>query len=82
MNMLGLFTRTAHIAMCICVAAITLGRADPVHSGGLASTGLERVYVGTSARDFTLDDGKGNAITSSHLRERKNVGLVFYRGHW
>jgi peroxiredoxin len=40
------------------------------------------VQVGTPAPDFTLEDEKGAAITLSQFRGKKNVVLVFYRGHW
>jgi cytochrome oxidase Cu insertion factor (SCO1/SenC/PrrC family) len=54
----------------------------PVDGGGLPPTDLERVRVGSPAPDFTLEDEKGQPLTLSQLRSKKNVVLVFYRGHW
>ena len=43
---------------------------------------LNRVKVGASAPDFTLEDVEGRAVTLSTFRGKKSVILVFYRGHW
>jgi cytochrome oxidase Cu insertion factor (SCO1/SenC/PrrC family) len=80
--MLGSLTKTALTAICLYVVVLAFGPADAVDSGGLASTDLERVNVGSPAPDFTLEDEKGNEIRLSQLRDQKNVLLVFYRGHW
>ena len=48
----------------------------------LKPTDLERVKVGDVAPDFTLEDMAGAKITLSEFRGKKNVVLVFYRGHW
>ena len=85
--MLGSLTKTALVALCIygvagLGTALALGPADAADSGDLAPTDLERLNVGSSAPDFTLEDEKGNAITLSQFRGQKNVVLVFYRGHW
>lgn len=45
-------------------------------------TDLERVKVGDRAPDFTLENMNGKAISLSDFRGKKNVVLVFYRGHW
>lgn len=45
-------------------------------------TDLERVKVGDVAPDFTLEALDGRRLTLSDYRGRKNVVLVFYRGHW
>lgn len=60
-------------------AAVALG---PVDGAGLPPTDRDRVRVGTLAPDFTLEDEKGAAVTLSDFRGKKNVVLVFYRGHW
>jgi cytochrome oxidase Cu insertion factor (SCO1/SenC/PrrC family) len=57
----------------------TLGPADGV---GLPPTDLERVVVGTIAPDFALESRDAARVTLSGYRGRKNVVLVFYRGHW
>lgn len=54
----------------------------PVDGQELPPTDLERVAVGTLAPEFLLEDEKGNAIALSQFREKKNIILVFYRGHW
>ncbi len=59
--------------------ALALG---PVDGSGLPPTDLERVKIGTPAPDFTLEDEKGAPVTLSQFHGKKNVVLVFYRGHW
>jgi cytochrome oxidase Cu insertion factor (SCO1/SenC/PrrC family) len=54
----------------------------PTEGADLPPTDLERVAVGQPAPDFTLEDEKAAALTLSQVREKKNVVLVFYRGHW
>lgn len=41
-----------------------------------------RVGVGAAAPDFTLEAKDGGFVTLSQFRGKKNVVLVFYRGHW
>jgi cytochrome oxidase Cu insertion factor (SCO1/SenC/PrrC family) len=60
-------------------AGVALG---PKDGDGLGPTDLERVKVGGPAPDFTLEDEKGTPTTLSQFRGKKNVVLVFYRGHW
>jgi peroxiredoxin len=53
------------------------------HDGrDLTAEDLERVQVGGSAPDFTLESYAGEVVTLSDYRGRANVVLVFYRGHW
>jgi cytochrome oxidase Cu insertion factor (SCO1/SenC/PrrC family) len=47
-----------------------------------AATDLDRIKVGQPAPDFTLEDSDGKNITLADYRGKKNVVLVFYRGHW
>ena len=47
-----------------------------------APTDLERVKVGQPAPDFTLEDSDGKNVSLADYRDKKNVVLVFYRGHW
>lgn len=54
----------------------------PRDKADLRATDLERVKVGDTAPDFTLENMDGRAISLSDFRGRKNVVLVFYRGHW
>lgn len=45
-------------------------------------TDLNRVVAGTAAPDFALDDLDGNIVKLSDSKGKKNVILVFYRGHF
>jgi cytochrome oxidase Cu insertion factor (SCO1/SenC/PrrC family) len=54
----------------------------PKDGAGLAATDTARVAVGTMAPDFALEALRGPPVTLSQFRGRKNVILVFYRGHW
>lgn len=47
-----------------------------------AATDLDRVKVGQPAPDFTLEDSDGKNISLADYRGKKNIILVFYRGHW
>lgn len=63
------------------VAQIASGL-GPKDGAGLPPTDLGRVAVGNPAPDFTLESKDGGTVTLSTFRDRKNVVLVFYRGHW
>lgn len=54
----------------------------PKDGPGLPPTDTARVAVGMMAPDFTLASRTGGPVTLSDNRGRKNVVLVFYRGHW
>jgi cytochrome oxidase Cu insertion factor (SCO1/SenC/PrrC family) len=54
----------------------------PKDGPGLPPTDLARVAVGRPAPDFTLESKDGGTVTLSSFRGRKDVVLVFYRGHW
>lgn len=54
----------------------------PVDGAGLPPLDTTRVAVGTLAPDFTLEAKDGGTVTLSQFRGKKNVILVFYRGHW
>jgi hypothetical protein len=58
---------------------VPLGPADGRELPGVA---LDRIQVGESAPDFTLDAFRGGRVTLSDFRGRQDVLLVFYRGHW
>lgn len=57
-------------------------RLGPKDGHDLDATELDRVAVGGSAPDFTLRSLGGQSYTLSDFRGRKDVILVFYRGHW
>lgn len=48
----------------------------------LPATDLDRVAVGSPAPDFTLETSKGEFLTLSDFLGKRNLILVFYRGHW
>ncbi len=54
----------------------------PRHRVDFKPTDFDRVEVGDRAPDFTLENMNGKAISLSDFRGKKNVVLVFYRGHW
>jgi hypothetical protein len=65
----------------LAVAQVATGL-GPKDGAGLPPTDLERIVVGSPAPDFTLESKDGGPVTLSSFRDRKNVVLVFYRGHW
>src|SRR5262249_53427753 len=65
------------------VSVAQIGTAvGPRDGTGLPPTDVERVAVGSLAPDFSLESKAGATVTLSDFRGRKNVVLVFYRGHW
>lgn len=48
----------------------------------LSGVALDRIQVGDTAPDFTLESLAGGPVTLSDHRGRRDVVLVFYRGHW
>ena len=64
------------------VCAPAFGQLGPKDGAKLPATDLERVKVGQTAPEFTLEDRTGKRISLSDFRGKKTVVLVFYRGHW
>ena len=54
----------------------------PKDGANLKPTDLERVKMGDKAPDFALENMDGKKIFFSDFSGKKNVVLVFYRGHW
>ena len=54
----------------------------PKDGAGQTPTDLDRIKVGQVAPDFALTNMDGKQISLSEFRGKKNVVLVFYRGHW
>jgi hypothetical protein len=53
------------------------------HDGhDLPGVALERVQVGDTAPDFSLESYDDGVVTLSDFRGDQNVVLAFYRGHW
>ena len=64
------------------VLPLAFAQHTPKEETMLAPTDLNRVNAGQPAPDFTLENYDGKPITLSGFRGKKNVVLVFYRGHW
>jgi len=62
--------------------SIAHGQLGPKDGKDLSPTDLKRVKVGDKAPDFTLENMDGKRISLSDFRGKKNIVLVFYRGHW
>jgi peroxiredoxin len=67
------------IALTSSVAYAQLGPKDGME---LKPADLERIKVGDTAPDFTLENLGGNRISLSDFRGKTSVILVFYRGQW
>ena len=72
-------TSIIFLAFSISFAHAQLG---PKDGENLKPADLERVKVGDVAPDFALENMDGKRISLSEFRGKKNVVLVFYRGHW
>lgn len=64
------------------VSVPVFAQLGPKDGANLPATDLERVKVDQAAPDFTLEDMTGKRISLSDYRGKKNLVLVFYRGHW
>lgn len=87
MRTITVLTATAAAVAVIAMFVLRAGGEDvpmlgPVDGHDLPAIDLERVVVGTEAPDFSLEALSGDVITLSDYRGKKNVVLVFYRGHW
>lgn len=78
-KVLSSFCLLAASATPLTAQTIALGPAD---GRDLPAADTGRVRVGDAAPDFTLESMRGGTVTLSNLRGKKNVVLVFYRGHW
>ena len=76
--------RFATLMMVVLMFSIVPAHAQlgPKDGKELKPTDLGRVKVGDVAPDFTLENVDGTAITLSDFQGKKDVVLVFYRGHW
>jgi peroxiredoxin len=54
----------------------------PVDGHDLPPADTGRVAVGDLAPDFSLQSFDDGVMTLSDFQGRKDVVLVFYRGHW
>jgi peroxiredoxin (alkyl hydroperoxide reductase subunit C) len=77
------YRRLIALAIVILITAVpAMAQLGPKDGAGLPPSDLNRVKVGESAPDFTLENLDGKTISLSDFRGKKNVVLVFYRGHW
>jgi cytochrome oxidase Cu insertion factor (SCO1/SenC/PrrC family) len=58
------------------------GQLGPKDGGKFPPTDLQRVKVGDKAPDFALENMDSKRVSLSDFAGKKNVVLVFYRGHW
>lgn len=72
----------AGIGLCAMPLAAQTVRLGPADGHDLPPIDTGRGRVGTRAPDFTLESLSGDTVTLSQYRGKKNVILVFYRGHW
>ncbi len=70
------------IFMIFLLISTAYAQLGPKDGAGLSPTELNRVKVGDKAPDFTLEDMNGSGVSLSDFQSKKNVVLVFYRGHW
>jgi len=54
----------------------------PADGNDLPPLDTGRVAIGALAPDFALQSLVGDTVTLSDYRGKKNVVLIFYRGHW
>lgn len=69
-------------ALFLAPTALGAQKLGPADSDDFVGVDSGRVAVGDLAPDFTLEALGGGRVTLSDYRGRKNVILVFYRGHW
>lgn len=69
-------------ALVLFFGASSHAQLGPKDGAELPSTDLDRVKIGEKAPDFTLENPDRKRFTLGSYRSKKNVVLVFYRGHW
>jgi len=70
------------LVLALLSAGLSFAQFGPKDGHDLGQTDLDRVKVGQAAPDFTLENFDAKPISLSDFRAKKNVVLVFYRGHW
>ena len=75
--------RIAIFALIFATLSVSVfAQLGPKDGADFTPTDLNRIKVGQSAPDFTLEDVDGKAVTLSSFQDKKSVVLVFYRGYW
>jgi|GEM_PF-502488 len=78
----ALLRTTAALTIAFAVTADAQGALGPKDGIGLPPLDTGRVRAGMLAPDFSLQSKDGATVTLSQFRGKKDVVLVFYRGHW
>lgn len=78
-NCFAVVVACSFLYLTVSVANAQLG---PKDGENLVPTDLERVKIGDTAPDFTLENMDGRRIALSEVYRNRNVILVFYRGQW
>ena len=73
---------SAALILAATVEAQPGAKLGPKDGAGLPAIDTGRVALGAPAPDFTLQAKDGGTVTLSQFRGKKEVVLVFYRGHW
>jgi cytochrome oxidase Cu insertion factor (SCO1/SenC/PrrC family) len=82
MNRVALHILAGKIVVLLLLLTVTAFAQSAPRAEVLSPSDLNRVKVGTTAPDFTLENQDGKAVTLSEFRGKKTVVLVFYRGYW
>jgi cytochrome oxidase Cu insertion factor (SCO1/SenC/PrrC family) len=82
MNRVALHILAGKIVVLLLLLTVTAFAQSAPGAETLSPSDLNRVKVGTTAPDFTLENQDGKAVTLSEFRGKKTVVLVFYRGYW
>ena len=64
------------------IVPVANAQLGPKDGANLPPADLERVKIGDTAPDFTLESMDGQRVTLSEVYRNRNVVLVFYRGQW
>jgi cytochrome oxidase Cu insertion factor (SCO1/SenC/PrrC family) len=75
-------TRLSTLLLAIFLLGAAPADLGPKDGAGLPPADLERIKIGEKAPDFTLENLDGKRIALGNYRGKKNLVLVFYRGHW
>jgi cytochrome oxidase Cu insertion factor (SCO1/SenC/PrrC family) len=81
---MGGFVMKLISALALVLLSFSAARAQlgPKDGTNLKPMDLDRVKIGDTAPDFSLENLDGKKISLSDFRGNKNVVLIFYRGQW
>ncbi len=86
MRPLPLISRALALALALLPSALSAQATPPAFGprdgASMPPADTGRVAIGMAAPDFTLPSKDGTPVTLSQFRGKKNIILVFYRGHW